>query len=218
MNKYAAYAVVLALALGVGYLVFYGDAMQRAGEAQAGMETIREDSESFTVGASYPQTGITAIDADIEATVRAAVEQFKTYPANPVDSSVPQNEFLGTFDSVYIGPDVVSAELVFSEYTGGAHPNAAIVGLNYDAATAKKLTLDDALGMIGLSLEQVAAEADAKFKAELAEAYFPEGAEPAAENYSVFIVDADSVTFIFQNYQVGPYAAGPQEISFSRAK
>ena len=46
----------------------------------------------------------------------------------------------------------------------------------------------------------------------------PEGADPKPENYNVFLVGKDKVTFIFNNYQVAPYAAGHQEVWFSRVK
>ena len=50
----------------------------------------------------------------------------------------------------------------------------------------------------------------------LGNALFADGALPKPENYQTFVVGADSVTFIFQEYQVAPYAAGPQEVSLPR--
>ncbi|QQG38188.1 MAG: DUF3298 domain-containing protein [Candidatus Kaiserbacteria bacterium] len=216
MSRILAYVFAAIVVLGGAYLLLTKSPAQNADSITA--QSIVEQTAAYTIDAKYPQVGNPAIDADIEATVRAAVEEFKTYPQNPPDSAVPQNEFIGLYDEVYTGADVVSVELIFSEYTGGAHPNAAIVGLNYNPATGAKVTLDEALSMIGLSLSQVAAKAQAQFETDLADAYFPEGAEPTLENYGTFVVSADAVTFIFQNYQVAPYAAGPQEVSFSRVR
>ena len=47
---------------------------------------------------------------------------------------------------------------------------------------------------------------------------FEEGADTNPENFSSFVISADKVTFIFQQYQVAAYAAGPQEVSFERKK
>ena len=116
-----------------------------------------------------------------------------------------------------MGADVVRVALWISEYTGGAHPNTVIIGVNVDRKTGKDVTLDDALLMIEKTLPEVSGESLVQLKAVLGEdMLFPEGAEPKADNYSVFLVSKDKVTFIFNNYQVAPYSAGPQSAEFAR--
>lgn len=181
------------------------------------MQSVYEYTDTYSINAQYPQFGIPAVDALLKQTVEEAVANFKTYPANPPESAVTQNEFIGVIGSTYVGADVVSVQLIFSEYTGGAHPNATFLAITVDRKAGKELTLDDALAMTGLTLEQVAAESLKQLKATLGEGVmFEEGAAPKPENYSTFVVSADKVTFIFQNYQVAAYAAGPQEVSFGR--
>jgi len=175
------------------------------------------DTDAYSVDASYPQFGIPVADTVIKNTVESAVSDFEKLPGNPHGSSTPQNQFIGLFDSAYVGPDIVSTQLVFSEYTGGAHPNAAIVGLNVDRATGKELSLDDVLSLIGMSLQQVASSSADQLRARLGQDYlFPEGAQPSPENYSTFVVASSTVSFIFQEYQVAPYVDGTQAISFPR--
>lgn len=186
---------------------------------QMKVENVNESTDAYRIDARYPQFGIASVDAKIRGVVDSAVSEFKGYPANPPDSSASQNELTGSFNRVYVGPDVVSVELALSEYTGGAHSNTAIIGVNVDPRSGKGLALDDALAMIGKNLQQVAEQSQKELKAKLGDDVIsPEGADPKPDNYSTFIVSKDKVTFIFNAYQVAPYSAGSQEVSFPRKK
>lgn len=223
MKRYSAFVLAI-LALGVaGYLVFpYLRTSQEPAPPQsftAGSVTsvtVAESAETYAIDVKYPQFGIAAVDLDIKAKIDAAVAEFKAIPPNPPESATPQNEFTGTFGDVYVGPDVVSAELILSQYTGGAHPMTIIRGANYDTTTGEQLLQEDAFRMIGKTLEEVSAEATAKLKVKLGETMFEEGANTNPENFRSFIVSEDEVTFIFQQYQVASYAQGIQEVSFPR--
>ena len=180
---------------------------------------MHDEGDSYTIDAQYPQFGIPTIDAEIQKAVEDASTEVKGYPANPSDSATPKNSLDVTFDKVYVGPDIVSLELILSEYSGGAHPMTIFTGMNFDRATGKQLQLDDALALTGLSVEQVSAQATAQLSAKLGDGFqFPEGANTNPENFSSFVVSSDKVTFIFQQYQVAAYSAGPQEVSFDRKK
>jgi hypothetical protein len=50
----------------------------------------------------------------------------------------------------------------------------------------------------------------------LGDAFFEEGVRATAQNFGTFRIGRQDVTFVFNNYQVAPYAAGPQEVSFRR--
>ncbi len=224
MNRALIIAAIIVV-LGGGYALYKGltripAVSQILPGVQVATATERESTDTYTVEAKYPQFGIAAIDTHIKAVVEGAMTEFKNDTAAgppPPDSAVSQYEFQSMFDSAYVGPDVVSAKLVVSTYMGGAHGNAVILGLNYDRETGAELTLDDALAMIGLTLEEVAERARAELSAKLgADLISPDGANPTAENYSTFTVGPDSITFVFQTYQVAPYAAGVQEVSFAR--
>jgi hypothetical protein len=178
---------------------------------------IHENTDTYAVNAQYPQFGIPSIDTQIQKTVEAAADDIRSAPANPPDSAVTQNTLDGSFDKVYAGPDVISIELILSEYTGGAHPNTAFAGMSFDRATGKELTLDDALRLTGLTLEQVAAQSSVQLQQQLGSGFqFQDGAAPTADNYGQFLVDQKNVTFIFGEYQVAAYSAGVQYVSFPR--
>ena len=181
--------------------------------------TLKESADTYTVDAQYPQFGDPAIDAEIKSLVELSVMAFKNDVAAgpPPPRSATKYEFISRYDSPYVGADVVSAKLVTSTYMGGAHGMSVVNGLNFDRKIGRRLTLDDALLMTGLTLSQVSERAKKELQDTLgADIIAPEGANPTSENYSTFIVDEGSVTFVFQVYQVAPYAAGPQEVSFER--
>ena len=188
------------------------------GAAQMTMQAIHEDTAVYTINAKYPQFGIPAVDTAIKADLDQALTEFRAYPANPPDSAVAKNEFNSDVGAAYVGPDLVSVSLEISEYTGGAHPNTVYDGINVDLTSGKRLTLDDALSLIGQTLQQVASSSEAQLKPALGDAMFEEGFAPTPDDYATFLIDKDHVTFIFQNYQVAPYAAGPQQAVFKRVK
>ncbi|RJQ34564.1 DUF3298 domain-containing protein [Candidatus Parcubacteria bacterium] len=220
-------SVVVALAVLGGVLYFVAPylktaepAMVEEGTEEAGVEIkterIQESDAAYVIDVRYPQFGIASIDAQIKEVVSNAVTEFKSLPTNPAGSATPQNSFDGSYDSVYIGPDVVSVKLILSQYTGGAHPLTLVSGLNYDRETGRQLLQSDAFAMLGMSVEQVSAAATSELKAELGDAMFEEGANANPENFSSFVISENEVTFIFQQYQVAAYAAGVHEVSFPR--
>ncbi len=232
MMKIGGYLLALIILLGIAFLLYtYAPRAPLLGTNTATTtettadgtemktEVIATSTATYRIEIRYPQFAIPVVDAKIKAVVDRAITEFKKYPANPADSSVSQNELTGSFDSTYAGPDIVSVELSISEYTGGAHPNTALIGVNVDRTTGKELTLDDALALIGKTLPQVAESSIEELKRQFGgDLAFPEGADPKPENYSTFVVSKDKVTFIFNNYQVAPYAAGHQEVWFKRMK
>ena len=180
---------------------------------------IQNSTDTYTVSAEYPQFGIPSIDPQIKAAVETAVSQFEALPANPPDSATPQNQFTGSFDNIYVDPDVVSVELILYQYTGGAHGLTVFSGLNFDRATGKMLTLDDALAMTGLTLQQLSIQASSQLAVKLGDAFqFPEGVSADPQNFNSFLVSGGQITFLLQEYQVAAYSEGPQEVTFDRVK
>ena len=230
MKRLAGYVVVLIALCGVAYAIYVvvprvptletGQAPAPANtEVTLQEKVITESTDAYKIDARYPQFGIPSVDEKVLAVVERAVTEFKSYPQNPRDSATPQNELVSSYNSVYIGPDIASVALSISEYTGGAHGNTVVIGVNVDRATGKEISLDDALALIGKTLPEVADASLTQLKAVLGEdVLFPEGADPKQENYGTFLVSEDRVTFIFNNYQVAPYAAGQQQVWFKRVR
>ncbi|MEN9413065.1 MAG: hypothetical protein RLZZ342_152 [Candidatus Parcubacteria bacterium] len=181
--------------------------------------TISESTDAFDIDAEYPQFGMSAIDTQIRTAYEEAIAELKAQPVVPHGESAAKNSFFGRFDKTYSGPDIISAELILSQYTGGAHPSTIFAGVAFDRTTGKRLELSDALALIGKNITDVSASSTQILTHDLGEGFmFPEGANTNPENFSSFVVSADMVTFIFQQYQVAPYAAGPQRVSFLRVR
>ncbi|OGG54152.1 hypothetical protein A3C20_01325 [Candidatus Kaiserbacteria bacterium RIFCSPHIGHO2_02_FULL_55_25] len=225
MNKIVGYVLAIAALCILAYAIYANapriPAPAESASAPAGtamrVATEFDDSTAYRIEARYPQFGIPAVDEKVKAAVDLAIADFKTIPPNPPGSATPKNEFIGSFDAVYAGGDIVSVELLLSQDTGGAHPNTVAVGVNVEPKTGRELTLEDALALTGLSLEQVAAESLTQLKTKLgSDLISPQGADPKPENYNTFLVDTGTVTFVFQSYQVAPYSSGMQEVSFPR--
>ncbi len=227
MQKVLTYTILLVALAGVAFLVW--SYAPRLEEPQVATSTstalemrIVEDSEDtaeYSIDIRYPQFGDEVVDDAVKRVVDQATAAFKLYPAErQEDSAIPKNEQSITFNSVYTGSDYVSVELMIAEYTGGAHPNSILIGVNVNRSTGKEVSLDEALTLIGKDLASVAAQTRAELSAKLGDAFFPEGAVALSDNYATFLIGREEVTFIFNNYQVAPYAAGPQQISFERVK
>ncbi len=225
MNKIVGYVLALAALCILAYAIYVNapriPVLTESGSAPAGtamrVATEFDDTAAYRVEARYPQFDNPLVDAKIKAVVDTAVAEFKTIPPNPPGGATPKNEFTGLFDAVYAGDDIVSVKLLFSQDTGGAHPNTVAVGVNVDPKTGRSLTLDDALALTGMTLEQVAAQSLAQLKTKLGfDLISPQGADPKPENYNTFLIGASTVTFVFQSYQVAPYSSGMQEVSFPR--
>lgn len=227
MKKQLVYPLIaLLVMLGIAYAffrfvrvepVFKADVSQTK-SAQLSTAFAQEHTSQYAINVQYPQFDVPAIDAHITGIVQAAIADLKDMSRATASQDESEYSLDGRFESAYIGPDVVSAKLVLSQYTGGAHPLAIIVGLNYDRGNGRPLGLEDALALTGRSLQAVATQAGAQLSAQLGEVFVADGARPQAENYSTFVISKDAVTFIFQPYQVAPYAAGAQEVRVARTK
>ncbi len=181
--------------------------------------TLSEETADYSIDAKYPRFGIAAVDARIQGYIIAAVAELKSRAQEdePAKNDFPQYLYSASFDSVYIGDEILSARLDTGDYTGGAHGLPHIFGVNFDRASGKELTLADALKLTGLSLEQVAARAKTTLKAEYGDNLLSiEGADAKTDNYQAFYITKDNVVFIFQPYQVTAYAAGAPEVSIPR--
>lgn len=216
MKRGLLFLALMMILFAAGYIIFYG--ARGAPEPVVTTATDSQSGASYVVDAQYPQFGIPAIDTQIRAALDEQINEIKNAPALPQDSATTKNALIARFSDPYIGPDIVSVELIFSVDTGGAHPNTLISGVAFDRTSGKRLELNDALALIGKSVADVSASSSAQFAQAFGDGFFSEGANTNPENFSSFSIDKDAVTFIFQPYQVAAYAAGPQRVVFPRIR
>ena len=110
--------------------------------------------------------------------------------------------------------DFISGFTFDYSYTGGAHPNTVKTGFIYSTATGKLLTLDNSVE----GADHLRAQAVASFEAAIdanPEGYFPEAKQTVQDDIgkAQCYLASDGVHFLFQTYELAPYAAGLQEVT-----
>ena len=106
-------------------------------------------------------------------------------------------------------------------FQGGAHALTQLLTLNFDKATGKTLTLDDVMvpgykvKLNELLQKALMDKADCKDINELHD----KGYLFSMEMYpsSNFILGKDGITFIYNPYEIAPYALGRIELTISNA-
>jgi hypothetical protein len=181
------------------------------------MVALREETPEYSIDIEYPQTGF-ASDERVRYIAETAARELRDYAEQfpPGELSPGPYSLTSSIPSIYVSPEFVSIRFVLHSYTGGAHGGSVIHGFNNHRDDGAEVSLEDALSLVGLSLEAVANGVNEELTTRLGSSFFEDGALPVPENYETFVIDGDNVTFIFQEYQVGPYAVGPQEVAFPR--
>jgi hypothetical protein len=180
------------------------------------------DEVSFTVDVSYPQalaeahpfTKIVMLDY-----VNRARTEFWTNVGELLAPDFGAHNFpwilQTTAETIEHSPQIVS--VVFSSYsfTGGAHGGTIFTTFTFDLENETVLTLED-LFATGVDPYAVLSEISRK-QLTVTLADFPDfieaGTEPTPENFANWVLTPDSLVLYFEEYQVAPYAAGPQKVT-----
>ena len=110
--------------------------------------------------------------------------------------------------------DLWSFKFDFSFYSdGAAHPGLNSLTLNYDLAQGKELALADLFLPASNYLEVISNYCIAELsKQPFFDSSYSSGAQPIPENYRNWNITPDGLMIPFDEYQVAPYAAGPQKV------
>ncbi|MDR1855551.1 MAG: DUF3298 and DUF4163 domain-containing protein [Desulfovibrio sp.] len=179
---------------------------------------------------SYPLLGNRDIDADLERWVNAIADAFDESlqtaegddykDAERRDSDGPAWELIGDFSVARPSPAAVSVTFQLWTYTGGAHGNRDIIALNYDMRSGQRLGLVDIFEDSDKAVELMSRWSRAELTKRLAKngwgtiaRMIEDGTAPQSENFSSLTLIPEGVCINFQEYQVAPYAAGPQKVT-----
>lgn len=94
---------------------------------------------------------------------------------------------------------------------GAAHPNSYSRTLNYDLDSGTVLALADLFKPDTQFLEALSAYS-IQVLTEKGTLLFPDGAQPTDDNYKNWNLTPDGLLITFDDYQVAPHAAGPQQV------
>lgn len=110
-----------------------------------------------------------------------------------------------------VDESVLSLTILSYAYTGGAHGNSGYTGVTFDAQSGEILALSDILadedGFQSAAQQWIVEKLAAEHGDELFEDY-AETVEAMWETEPDWYLDAEGITFVFDPYEVGPYAMG----------
>lgn len=181
----------------------------------------------YEINAQYPQLkggsnpNFPKFNQMSRTIVMKDVAEFKKAMAPEEGEEPPPENSMGSdlgisYSIALAQDDLVSVKFdISSYYQGAAHPNSYSSVLNYDLRNGKQLKLADLFKPGAKFLPALSKYCidDLKKQAKdkgLLEDQIQEGAAPAAKNYKSWTITKRGLGIIFDAYQVGPYAAGPQ--------
>jgi hypothetical protein len=175
----------------------------------------------FTVEVQTPQLAgsddprVTAFNQRLNDLVTKEVEMWRTSFLENTFPTVTNGSFLEVAPTLIsqVG-DLWSFKFDFHFYSdGAAHPGTYSITLNYDLAQGKELALSELFLPSSNYLESIANYCKAELgKQPFFDGPFSEGANPTPENYRNWNITTNGLMVTFDEYQVAPYAAGPQVV------
>lgn len=183
---------------------------------------ILDDNNQFEIDVKYPSFNVPDFDKTVADFIAGEITSARYEDYGEVSDEAKKG-INARYDVPYIDSNIIS----FREYICWYVYIAVDIqsrcldrehGFNFDRRTGQLIKLEDVLKMIDLSLEELADEIKKKYSDTANEPMFSDGFRPINDNFSEFLVTKDSVTFLFQKYQLGPGVMGSQEVTFNRIK
>ena len=158
-------------------------------------------------GAANFNAAMAQFESGALAEFRKNAEEADSFPIEA------NNSFLQTrYDVLYNQNGLLSLRLWVHYYMkAAAHPGSFADTFTYDLQAQEMLALDDLFLPDVDYLPNLAAFCQAEIS-NRSPAFWPDGASPAAANYRNWNITPDGLLITFDEYQVAPYAAGPQEV------
>jgi hypothetical protein len=166
------------------------------------------------VGSSDPR--VEKFNQTVAARVQEAIDRFKQdlamQPVTPISAG---SYFSLTYVPISPPGNLLSLQRHIEGYSdGAAHPYHITSSYNYDLEKGQEITLDQLFLPSAEYLTFIANYCSAELnKRNIGFEMFSDGVKPLPENYTVWNVSADGLVITFNEYQVAPYAAGPQEVT-----
>ncbi len=182
---------------------------------QVKKETITDTTKGYEITAAYPVTKGATITDLLKTFVEKQIDSFKADTS--AAGELPEGYRAMTLDVTYEEVRNANADnYTFQSYsdTGGAHGLTATTTFTF-TKTGEQVSVEDLFtnGLQGIGTIADIVQKELKNREFADAAWIEEGAAPTEDNYRNFIVEEGSVTFIFDPYQVAPYAAGIQRVT-----
>ena len=158
---------------------------------------------------------VQAFNAELKDIIQKEIEAFKDNLAELTPTPGGNGSSLDVqYELVSQKGDFWSMKYNISGYTdGAAHPYHYTITVNHDLEGGKDITLDDLFQPNSNYLQVLADTCKAQLAArDIGFEGFEQGADPTPENYHNWNVSDEGLVITFDEYQVAPYAAGPQTV------
>jgi hypothetical protein len=175
-------------------------------------ETINESTDAYRINAVYPIAEGDSVTMYFKSFVDEEISIFKQNS----EDAVVDGSLLLTLDITYEQKKSIYADnyiFTVTSDTGGAHGLEAHKTFSFNEQ-GKLLTLADLFtnGTDGLKTVALFIEKELNKRDFADSRWIKEGTTPAEEHYRNFVITDEGITFIFDPYQVAPYAAGTQSV------
>ena len=196
---------------------------------------ITDNTKPFTIEITYPSVaGLDEFNKKAEDLVNNELFEFKKISlendtaVKEIDlesyNAYPREYYLNIgYDKGLINENTISVVFNISNFTGGAHGANYFLALNYDVKNEKEIKLADLFSGQTDYLQRISDYCSADLKKQLSDrtegqdqGWIDEGAGPKEENFSVFLIDQNSITFYFPQYQVAAYAVGDFKVTMPK--
>ncbi len=193
-----------------------------AAVAMEAVEHVAERQEDcMDIRLVYPTVGNAAIDAQIEAFVKAYDARMHDEIA-PICSEISEEALADGmrysygmwYEAIRVDADAVDLLFYLRSYTGGAHDALALETMSFDTKTGARL---DPLSLIDADEAKALARLSEVSRAKLPEklqdvddpmSMIEAGTEPVRENFTNIVRTETGVRVYFDPYAVAPWAVG----------
>lgn len=184
-------------------------------QGQAPIYTITAQTPKLT-GSDDPRAQ--AFNRGVEAILSQEIKYFRenVLAQMPVQSFTVGSSFDAQSTLILQQGNIWSLKFIFSGYAdGAAHHYQYSMTFNFDLEGGEELSLGDLFPPDSDFLTVISRYCIAELSKRDIGFYggFQQGAEPSMENYRNWNITADGLLITFDEYQVAPYAAGPQTVT-----
>lgn len=195
----------------------------------------KDKTLNYRIQMAYPQISIEQFatfsqqfNKLMQNQIQQNIQRFKEHVTKNQTSQLILPKILGG-NSLFINYEADSLKLnntpiisvrfkVETYYSGMAHPTHVHSVTNYDLNTGKVLTLKELFLPDADYLTAIASYCEKTLKKSLPKnAFFNNGVKPTLTNYALWNLHPDGLFITFDEYQVAPYAFGPQTVTIPYA-
>jgi uncharacterized protein YecT (DUF1311 family) len=129
----------------------------------------------------------------------------------PLRNGEAKTFYDASYEIRYLDAHLASVVFAIATYEGGAHPNAANIGLLFDFDQVRPLRLADFLASPEESIRAIAARCEREASEEDWGVFENADFASVVGDIAGWTAGRDGVAILFNPYSVAPYAAGPHE-------